>query len=151
MKRALLRENTFRLLYLSDFHEEEELDTQVDRYLEKMENLEDIEELQDFNLEDLEYPISKKDKEFIKGRLLEIGEHIEEIDLAINNAAEKWTTDRMSKIDLTILRLAYFEIHYDESVPERVAVDQAVELAKKYGTDDSSKFINGVLAKFLKK
>lgn len=151
MKRALLRENTLRLLYLSDFHDKQELDTQIELYLKKMEHLEDIEELQDFKLEDLEYPISNKDKIFIKERLTEIGRYVEEIDAAINEVAEKWTTDRMAKIDLTILRLAYYEIKFDESVPERVAIDQAVELAKKYGTDDSPKFINGILAKFITK
>ncbi len=149
MKRALLRENTFRLLYLSDFHEKDELENQMNRYLEKMENLEDIEELRDFHLEELEYPISNKDKLFIKERILEIGSHIEKIDEKINAVAEKWTTDRMSKIDLTILRLAYFELKFDEGIPERVAIDQAVELAKKYGTDDSPKFVNGVLAKLV--
>ena len=71
----------------------------------------------------------------------------EDIDEAINKAAVKWTTDRMSKVDLTILRLAYYEMKIDEDIPEKVAVDQAIELAKKYGTDDSPSFVNGVLAK----
>ena len=53
----------------------------------------------------------------------------------------------MSKVDLTILRLAYYEMKIDEDIPEKVAVDQAIELAKKYGTDDSPAFINGILAK----
>ena len=76
-----------------------------------------------------------------------IAEKIDEIDEAINKAAVKWTTDRMSKVDLTILRLAYYEMKIDEDIPEKVAVDQAIELAKKYGTDDSPSFVNGVLAK----
>ena len=53
----------------------------------------------------------------------------------------------MAKADLNILRLAYYEMNIDDDIPKRVAVDQAVELAKKYGTDDSPSFVNGVLAK----
>ena len=54
----------------------------------------------------------------------------------------------MSKVDLTILRLAVYEIRFDEDVPTGVAINEAVEIAKKYGQEESSGFINGVLAKF---
>ena len=91
--------------------------------------------------------VSEEDRKFISNRVDAIAEKIDEIDKAINKAAVKWTTDRMSKVDLTILRLAYYEMKIDEDIPEKVAVDQAIELAKKYGTDDSPSFVNGVLAK----
>ena len=91
--------------------------------------------------------VSEEDRKFISNRVDTIAEKIDEIDEAINKAAVKWTTDRMSKVDLTILRLAYYEMKIDEDIPEKVAVDQAIELAKKYGTDDSPSFVNGVLAK----
>jgi N utilization substance protein B len=52
-------------------------------------------------------------------------------------------------VDLTLIRLAVYEIKFDEDIPDKVAVNEAVELAKKYGTDDSSSFVNGVLAKIL--
>ena len=91
--------------------------------------------------------ITEEDRKFISNRVDTIAEKIDEIDEAINKAAVKWTTDRMSKVDLTILRLAYYEMKIDEDIPEKVAVDQAIELAKKYGTDDSPSFVNGVLAK----
>mgnify|MGYP003178995432 FL=1 len=91
--------------------------------------------------------VSEEDRKFISNRVDAIAEKIAEIDEAINKAAVKWTTDRMSKVDLTILRLAYYEMKIDEDIPEKVAVDQAIELAKKYGTDDSPSFVNGVLAK----
>ena len=91
--------------------------------------------------------VSEEDREFVSNRVDAIAEKIDEIDEAINKAAVKWTTDRMSKVDLTILRLAYYEMKIDEDIPEKVAVDQAIELAKKYGTDDSPSFVNGVLAK----
>ena len=91
--------------------------------------------------------VSEEDRKFISNRVDAIAEKIDEIDEAINKAAVKWTTDRMSKVDLTILRLAYYEMKIDEDIPEKVSVDQAIELAKKYGTDDSPSFVNGVLAK----
>ena len=55
----------------------------------------------------------------------------------------------MGKVDLSIIRLAVYEIRFDEEVPEKVAINEAVELAKKFGTDESPAFINGVLAKFV--
>lgn len=75
-------------------------------------------------------------------------ERLEEIDADLNQKAKGWSTDRMGKVDLTILRLAIYEIRYDEEVPTGVAINEAVELAKKFGQDSSPAFINGVLAKF---
>ena len=66
----------------------------------------------------------------------------------MNEKAAGWDTGRMSKVDLTILRLAVYEICYDEDVPTGVAINEAVELAKKFGQDASFGFVNGVLAKF---
>lgn len=63
--------------------------------------------------------------------------------------AEGWKTGRMGKVDLTLIRLAVYEMKYDEDVPVGVAINEAVELAKKYGTDESPAFINGVLAKLV--
>ena len=66
----------------------------------------------------------------------------------INEKATGWTTNRMGKVDLAILRLALFEILYDDKVPTSVAINEAVEIAKKFGQDESPSFINGILAKF---
>ena len=68
--------------------------------------------------------------------------------MKLNEKAQGWDTGRMSKVDLTILRLAVYEICYDEDVPTGVAINEAVELAKKFGQDASFGFVNGVLAKF---
>jgi len=78
-------------------------------------------------------------------------EHIEEIDGYISELSEGWPLDRQPAVDRNILRLAIFEIRYVESVPEIVSVDEAVELAKKYSTAESGKFVNGVLAGYLRK
>ena len=63
--------------------------------------------------------------------------------------AQGWKTRRMGKVELTILRLALYEMLYDEEVPEKVAINEAVELAKKFGQGESPAFINGVLARLV--
>jgi N utilization substance protein B len=77
-------------------------------------------------------------------------DRVPELDARINEVAEGWKTRRMGKAELTILRLALYEILYDEEIPQKVAINEAVELAKKFGGDDSPSFINGVLAKLVR-
>lgn len=67
----------------------------------------------------------------------------------VNQVAQGWKTSRMGKADLAIIRLAVYEMKFEEDVPEGVAINEAVELAKSYGTDDSPSFVNGVLAKLV--
>jgi N utilization substance protein B len=93
--------------------------------------------------------IKEADKEYLTSKTDSILAHLKEIDDAINDKSVGWKTSRMGKVDLAILRLAVYEIRYEEDIPEKVSINEAVELAKKYGTDDSSSFINGVLAKFV--
>ena len=71
------------------------------------------------------------------------------IDEMINQVAQGWKTSRMGKVDLTLIRLAVYEMKYEEDVPVGVAINEAVELAKSYGTDDSASFVNGILAKLV--
>ena len=85
----------------------------------------------DYALNVLSHVISKRDK----------------IDSMINEVSTGWTTGRMAKTDIAILRVAVSEILYQEDVPKAVAINEAVEMAKIYGTDDSSKFINAILGK----
>ena len=73
------------------------------------------------------------------------------IDMILSEAATGWRLNRMGKAELAILRIAVYEICYDEEVPDKVAINEAVELAKKYGNDASYGFVNGVLAKVIKK
>ena len=73
---------------------------------------------------------------------------IPELDEEINKVAEGWKTTRMGKVDLTLIRLAVYEIRFEEDIPFKVSVNEAVLLAKKYGGDGSSVFVNGILAKY---
>ena len=80
-----------------------------------------------------------------------IAEKLPELDEKINAVARGWKTNRMGKVEVSLLRLATYEILYDEEIPEKVAINEAVELAKRYGTDDSSSFVNGILGELVKK
>ena len=71
--------------------------------------------------------------------------HIDEIDSRINACSTRWKTSRMAKVDLAILRLAIGEMTYAEDIPDAVAINEAINLGKKYSTAESSKFIHGVL------
>ena len=85
---------------------------------------------------------------YIREKALNVILKTEEIDEMLNKNTKGWKTSRMNKVDLSILRLAVYEMKWDEEIPAGVAIDQAVELAKKYSGDDGPSFINGVLAKF---
>ncbi len=79
-------------------------------------------------------------------RLAEVAmEHLPEVDEMIRGAAEKWPLERLAAVDRNIMRLATTEMLYGRDVPPSVAINEAVELAKKYGTEDSGRFVNGVL------
>lgn len=71
--------------------------------------------------------------------------HLETIDSFIESASDNWTVNRLSVIDRNIIRIAVFEIAYIPDIPHRVAINEAIEIAKSFGTDNSPKFINGVL------
>lgn len=131
MSRRELREQIFKMLFRIEFHEGMEMEEQMQLFLEEEEE------------------ISKEDSEYIRNKYENIVEHLEEIDASVNEKAKCWKTSRMAKVELSLIRLAVYEIQYDEDIPAGVAINEAVELAKKYGADSSPAFINGVLAKFV--
>lgn len=87
---------------------------------------------------------------YVKVLLSGVEEHIQKIDELINTYAQDWDMDRMPAIDRNILRIAIFEILWVAEIDLRIACDQAVELAKSLSTDESSKYINGVLSRIIK-
>lgn len=89
----------------------------------------------------------EEDRAYLEKKCRGVIEKIGEIDAAVNEVSQDWKTKRMGKVDLTLIRLAAYEMKYDEDVPVGVAINEAVELAKKYGTEESPSFVNGVLAK----
>ena len=129
MKISEQREHIFKVIFGIEFNEDGEQTEQSDLYLE---DLEDARE---------------KDIEYIRTKAANIAAKVPEIDAMINEHTTGWKTARMNKVDLTILRLAVYEIKWDEDVPTGVAINEAVELAKKYSSDEGPAFINAVLAK----
>ncbi len=134
MSRRELREQIFKFIFRVEFNEKDEMSEQEQFFFSYF--------------KDEGVPIADKDMQYISTKGNRIIEKLEEIDDMINKRAKGWTTGRMGKVDLTILRLAVYEIVFDEDVPTGVAINEAVELAKKFGQEESSGFVNGVLAKF---
>lgn len=130
MSRRQIREHVIKMLYCSGFHEEQEMEEQISMYIDKV-----------------LMPVSQRDY-FIK-RYKEVKEKLSQIDEIISEKSVGWSIARMAKIDLNILRLAVYEIKFDDSIPVKVSIDEAVEIAKVYGGDSSPSFINGILAKVL--
>ena len=131
MSRRELREQIFKFIFRVEFNGIEEMDEQERLFFD-----------------DDELAADEKDIGYISQKSEKILEKLGEIDELINTRAKGWTTQRMGKVDLTILRLAVYEIVFDEDIPTGVAINEAVELAKKFGQEESSSFVNGVLAKF---
>jgi transcription antitermination protein NusB len=77
-------------------------------------------------------------------------EHQKTIDETLQDSVEGWTFSQMAQTDLNVLRLAMTELLYDENVPDKVTLEMAVRLAKKYGGEESGKFVNGVLGRFVR-
>jgi len=103
------------------------------------------EELRDLFLAGKSIP--EQHQEYINSIFALVKEHLPELDDMINRHSDKWATTRMPKTDLAVLRLATAEIVYADDIPPAVAIDEAVEMSKKYGSDSSHKFVNGVLGK----
>lgn len=95
-------------------------------------------------------PADSEIREFADQLVVGVIQHREPIDQWIAKCADNWDITRMAAVDKNILRLASYELLYTEEIPPKVAINEAVELAKKYGDTDSSKFVNGVLDKIHK-
>ncbi|MBP3758437.1 MAG: transcription antitermination factor NusB [Firmicutes bacterium] len=86
-------------------------------------------------------------RSYVLNILGKLSEERDNIDGIINRVSDKWTTGRMARTDLAIIRVAAAEMLYIEDVPKAVAINEAVELSKKYGTEESGRFINAILGK----
>ena len=125
-----IRENVFKMLFRAEFHDADDMKEQLDLFDEELENP------------------SESELFYINSKSKGILEHIDEIDALINEKSTGWKTSRMAKVDLSIIRIAVYEIKFEDDIPFKVSVNEAVELAKKYGADESPAFVNGILAKF---
>ena len=131
MRRSEIREHVFKLLFRVEFHDAADLDEQDKLYFEPL-------------------TLTEEHQKLITDRTKKIEEKLPEVDGKIEELCVGWKKERIGKVELTILRLAVYEALFDDDVPTNVAINEAVELAKKYGGDDSSSFVNGILGKLVK-
>jgi len=133
MGRHEQREQVFKLLFRVEFNSPEDMPEQTKLFIE-----------------DNEEVTYQKDADYIEDRFGKIQEKLPDIDKYINDNTEGWDTTRMGKVELTVLRLAVYEIVFDKEIPNSVAINEAVEIAKKYGQETSGGFVNAILAKIAK-
>lgn len=129
MSRRELRENIFLLLFRIEFNTREELQEQMEMYLETMSDLQE------------------SDATYIRNKVAAVLDDLDKMDETIMKICTGWRLERLGKAELAILRLAIYEMIEDEDIPKGVAINEALELAKKYCSEDAPRFINGVLAK----
>ena len=133
MGRHEQREQVFKLLFRVEFNSPEDMPEQIKLFIE-----------------DNEEVAYQKDADYIEARFAKIQEKLSDIDKYINDNTEGWDTTRMGKVELTVWRLAVYEIVFDKEIPNSVAINEAVEIAKKYGQETSGGFVNAILAKIAK-
>ncbi len=127
MSRRKLRESIFLLLFRIEFNTREELEEQAEAFYQQVEG--------------------EEDRLYIRKKLTSILDDLPSIDEKIREICQGWRLSRLGKTELAILRLAVYEILYDEDIPTGVAINEAVEIAKIYCSEEAPRFINGVLAK----
>ena len=130
MGRSELREHIFKMIFGLEFSENEQINEQLELYLDQ-----------------LVVDVQEKDYDYMLEKAKGIAGKVAEIDQIINENTTGWKTSRMNKVDLSILRLAVYEMKWDEDVPVKVAINEAVELAKRFSGEEGPAFINGVLGK----
>lgn len=131
MGRSELREHIFKMIFGVEFNDIEHLDEQLELYVDQL------------------VDVAEKDRIYLLEKAKNIVDRVPQIDEIINEHATGWKTSRMNKVDLSILRLAVYEIKWDDDVPVKVAINEAVELAKRFSGDEGPTFINGVLGKIV--
>ncbi len=127
MSRRKLRESIFLLLFRIEFNTREEVEEQAEVFCQDVE--------------------AEEDRAYILGKLGRILDSLEDIDEKIIEICKGWRLSRLGKAELAILRLAVYEILRDEDIPTGVAINEAVEIAKIYCSEEAPRFVNGVLAK----
>ena len=129
MVRTELREHVFKMLFQVEFNRPDEMPEHMRFYFESLEHA------------------TERDQEYIRTKYEKVIPRIPEIDTLINEKSTDWKTKRMNKVDLAILRLAVYEMKWDPDIPTGVAINEAVELAKRFSGEESPAFVNGVLGR----
>ncbi|MZH03677.1 MAG: transcription antitermination factor NusB [Nitrospinae bacterium] len=129
-KRRVARELALKFLYQSEFNTDD-LETQIAQFCERSDTQAEI-------------------IEFMRVLVVKVFAHAEEVDVLLKKFSDHWALERMSMVDRNILRLGICELVFTTATPPKVTINEAVEIAKKFGTEDSPDFINGILDKVFK-
>ncbi|EJO5346990.1 transcription antitermination factor NusB [Clostridium botulinum] len=143
MNRRKSREVAMRLLFQTTLNGE--------NLEEALEILKDAREPEE-NAKEKDYEsvdLKQVDINYVKRIIKGIEENRKEIDEKIKGNLKNWKIERLSKVDLSILRLCTYELKFEEDIPNKVSINEAIELAKKYSGEKSATFINGVLGKMI--
>ncbi|MDO5155425.1 MAG: transcription antitermination factor NusB [Eubacteriales bacterium] len=132
MLRSEVREEIFKILFRYPFVEEGEMDEQIALSLEELEAK------------------SESNRQYIKNKVIAILENRSQIDETISNNCEGWNIERIGKAELAIMRIAVYEMLLEEEIVERVAINEAVELTKRYCDEEAKGFVNAILGKIAK-
>ena len=143
MTRRELREHVFRQLFTAEFYpEDEELRSeQLELYFTHVAG------------DGLDFPpenVTEEEQQEILEKTRAVLSHLDQIDPMIEKTSVSWPIGRMNRTDLSILRLGVYELVCDETIPQGVAINEAVLLARKFGGEDSYSFVNGILGKIQK-
>ena len=130
MSRRNARKNAFVLLFQMEFNAAEEQEQMTDLFFAEQDEV-----------------VTEEDRAYTMAAVEGTRANLEAIDAVIDSFAKGWNTQRMNRVDLAILRLAVYELKYSKDAPAGVVINEAVELAKKYSSDEAPAFINGVLGK----
>lgn len=141
MSRRVAREYAIQFLFSMGFNKDGHNEEQIEEFLQHKEENREVDEEGVLGKTSREYAV-----EVLKGTI----QHLAEIDKLIEFHTTGWKKERIAKVDLAILRLAVYEIVFNNEVPDSVAANEAVELAKKYSTEESGSFVNGVLGKIIR-
>ncbi len=141
MGRKKAREDALKLIFSLSKKEKTDIRCVMDRYFSEVANGDEKWALTENDDSDFEY---------VENVVCGVLENIDEIDKDIEKNLKGWTLGRIPQTDLAVLRLAFFEIENRGDIPHKISANEAVELAKMYGTDRSGAFVNGVLGSFLK-
>lgn len=133
--RAAIREHIFKIIFGTEFETGETIEKRSELYLDNL-----------FDEEGEVIALDREDRDHIADKAGKIWSKQEEIDAVISKYSKGWSVSRIGKAELAILRVAVYEILFDDDIPDNVAINEAVELAKKYGEADAPAFINGILA-----
>ncbi len=133
MKRETRREQIFKLIFRADFNEPGEMAEQTELFFESGDQV-----------------FSEQDRKYIGDKASRIMDRLPQIDEALAVSMKDWKLYRVGKVELAVLRLALYEILYDDTIPTEVAINEAVELADRFGQEGAGTFVNGVLGRFVR-